>query len=138
MPFKKGDKKPPTSGRKLGSRNKRPLEIARNVALTGRTTLEVMLDAMRRYWDAGNLDKAAAIAKDAAPYVHARMASVDVGGKQGAPIETKDVSMPELARRIAFILGQAAREKAEEKPLAASVASNGHQYGRQLADGEIA
>ena len=62
------------------------------------------------------------------------MASIAVGGKPGAPIETKDVTNTELARRIAFILGQAAREQAEETPLAAS----GHQYDRQLADGEIA
>jgi hypothetical protein len=72
------------------------------------------------------------------PYMHPRLTSVDVGGKPGAPVETKDVTNAELARRIAFIFGEAAREKAEETPLGASVASNGHQYGRQLADGEIA
>ncbi|MCI0601184.1 MAG: hypothetical protein L0Y60_17050 [Beijerinckiaceae bacterium] len=32
-------------------------------------------------------------------------------GPDGGPIETKDVSMPELARKIALILGQAAREQ---------------------------
>ena len=31
-------------------------------------------------------------------------------GNCGSPIETEDVTMAELARRIAFILGQAARE----------------------------
>jgi hypothetical protein len=42
------------------------------------------------------------------------MAAVEVGGKPGAPpIETREVSNVELARRIAFILGQAAREQAE-------------------------
>jgi hypothetical protein len=91
-----------------------------------------MLETMRFYLDAGNLDKACAFARDAAPYIHPRMASIAVGGRPGEPIETKDVTNTELARRIAFILGQAAREKAEETPLAASVASNGHQYGRQL------
>jgi hypothetical protein len=112
MPFPKGVK-PPGSGRKRGSRNKRTLEIVRNVAATGKTPLEVMLEAMRSYYEAGDIDKAVAFAKDAAPYVHPRMAAVEVGGKPGAPpIETKDVSIVELARSIAFILGEAAREQA--------------------------
>ena len=57
-----------------------------------------MLQAMRLYWEAGNHDKAAVIAKDAAPYMHPRLTSVDVGGKQGAPIETKDVTTSENLR----------------------------------------
>jgi hypothetical protein len=69
MPFPKGVK-PRGSGRKLGSKSKRTLEIARNVALTGKTPLEVMLECMRSYLEAGNFDKAAAFANDAAPYVH--------------------------------------------------------------------
>jgi hypothetical protein len=97
-----------------------------------------MLKAMRFYWEAGNRDKAAAIAKDAAPYMHPRRTSVDVGGKPDAPVETKDVTNEELACRIPYIFQQAAREQAEQTPLAASVSSNGHQYGRQLANGEIA
>jgi hypothetical protein len=117
MPFKRGDKRPPGAGRRRGSRNKRNLEIERRVAATGKTPLEVMLEAMRSYYEAGDIDKAVAFAKDAAPYVHPRMASIDVGGKPGAPpIETKDVSNVELARRIAFIFGQAAREQAAAAP----------------------
>jgi hypothetical protein len=114
MPFPKGVK-PPGSGRKPGSRNKRNLEIERAVAATGKTPLEVMLEAMRSYYEAGDFDKAVAFAKDAAPYVHPRMAAIEVGGKPGAPpIETREVSHVELARRITFILGQAAREQADQ------------------------
>jgi hypothetical protein len=58
------------------------------------------------------IDKAAAFAKDAAPYMHPRLATVAVGGTPGAPIETKDMTMAELARRIAFIFREAAREGA--------------------------
>ena len=126
------------AGRPKGAITKRTREIAEKATLAGKTPIEILLEGMRFYYEAGNLDKACAFARDAAPYIHPRMASIAVGGKQGQPIETKDVSNEELARRIAFILGQAAMEKAEETPLAASVASNGHQYGRQLADGEIA
>jgi hypothetical protein len=111
MPFKKGDKRPPGAGRKFGSRNKRTNEIEKQVALTGKTPLEVMLDAMRFHYEAGDLDKAAAFAKDAAPYVHPRIANIEVSGTD-APIEIRDMTNAELARRIALILGQAAREKA--------------------------
>jgi hypothetical protein len=58
------------------------------------------------------LIKAAAFAKDAAPYMHPRLATVAVGGTPGAPIVTKDVTKAELARRIAFIFREAAREGA--------------------------
>jgi hypothetical protein len=41
------------------------------------------------------------------------MSSIAIGGQAGAPpIETRDVSMVELARRIAFIFNEAAREQA--------------------------
>jgi hypothetical protein len=99
------------AGRPKGGITQRTRQVAEKLALTGLTPLEAMLEAMRFYHAAGNRDKAAAIAKDAAPYMHPRLTSVDVGGKPGAPIETKDVTNEELARRIAFILGQAAREK---------------------------
>jgi hypothetical protein len=68
-----------------------------------------MLEAMRFHYAAGNLDKAAAFAKDAAPYVHQRLASVQVN--PDAPIETRELTMVELARWIAFVLGTAAREQ---------------------------
>jgi hypothetical protein len=100
------------AGRPKGATTKRSREIADRAALAGVMPLEIMLQGMCFYWKAGNLDKAVAIAKDAAPYMHPRLTSVAVGGKPGEPIETKDVTNTELARRIAFIFGQAAREGA--------------------------
>jgi len=44
------------------------------------TPIEVMLTAMRDLWDEGTSEakrEAARIAKDAAPYVHPRLASID-------------------------------------------------------------
>jgi hypothetical protein len=61
------------------------------------------------HYEKDNLDKAAAFAKDAAPFVHARMASISV---DAPPIEPRDLTIVELARRVAFILSQAARERA--------------------------
>lgn len=55
-------------------------------AAGGITPLDVMLRAMRAHVDAGNLDAAAGIAKDAAPYVHARLAAMQVSGLEGGPI----------------------------------------------------
>ena len=126
------------AGRPKGAITKRTREIAEKAILAGKTPIEILLEGMRFYYEAGNFDKACAFARDAAPYIHPRMASIAVGGKPGSPIETKDVTNTELARRIAFILGQAARDRAEEAALAASGAGNDHQYGRQLANGEIA
>jgi hypothetical protein len=119
----RGGRRPNQTGCPKGARTIRTREIAVQAALTGQTPLEVMLEAMRYYQavhaDPGAtvsvrvcaIDKAAAIAKDAAPYMHPRLTSVDDGGKPGAPIETKDVSLPDLARRLAFIFNQAALEE---------------------------
>jgi len=55
------------SGRPKGSRTVRLKKIAEKAALTGRTPLEVMLEAMRCHQEAGNLDRAAAIARTQRP-----------------------------------------------------------------------
>lgn len=68
----------PGAGRKPGAVTKKTREIAEKVAESGLTPLEVMIDAMLFLRDAGEREKAASIAKDAAPYVHARLSSVDV------------------------------------------------------------
>ena len=70
--------KRPGAGRKPGSATKRTREIADRAAARGLTPLEVMLRAMRRHWRKGELDRAAVIAKDAAPYVHPRLSSIDL------------------------------------------------------------
>jgi hypothetical protein len=69
--------KRPNAGRKPGSATKKTRDIANRAASEGITPLEVMLQAMRAHYDAGNLDEAALKAKDAAPYVHPKLASVD-------------------------------------------------------------
>jgi hypothetical protein len=67
----------PGAGRPVGQRT---AEIARAAAESGITPIEVMLGAMRELWDVGTPEakrEAAGIAKDAAPYVHPRLASID-------------------------------------------------------------
>ena len=68
------------AGRPPGSKNRRTQEIARAAAESGITPIEVMLGAMRALWDVGTAKakrEAAEIAKDAAPYIHPRLASLD-------------------------------------------------------------
>jgi hypothetical protein len=74
------------AGRKLGSPTTRRREIIDEAAKDGITPLEVQLRTMRALWDeaneGGTLDfelakQAAAIAKDAAPYLHPRLANIE-------------------------------------------------------------
>lgn len=51
-------------------------------------------------------------ARDAAPYMHARLQAVEHTGKDGGPIETVDLSDTEAARRIAFTLAKATQPTA--------------------------
>ncbi|MDS1142402.1 hypothetical protein RE432_18365 [Pusillimonas sp. SM2304] len=76
----------PGAGRKPGSATKKTREIADKAAKDGITPLEVMLEAMISFRDAGELDRAASIAKDAAPYVHPRLAAIEHSGKDGGPL----------------------------------------------------
>lgn len=66
--------------RAKGSLNKATIErlaLATKAKDAGITPLEVMLDAMRELLDQGNKVAAAAIAKDAAPYVHPRLQQIE-------------------------------------------------------------
>lgn len=73
------------------------------IASEKQTPLEVMLEAMEYAMSKvrgteNALEKkifyeaAHAHAKDAAPYIHAKLAAVEVSGPNGGPIETKDVT----------------------------------------------
>jgi hypothetical protein len=53
---------------------------ARPAAAGGLSPLEVLLSVMRHYFERGQLEKAARVAKDAAPYVHARVVAAPTGG----------------------------------------------------------
>jgi len=61
------------AGRKPGGANVRTREIADKAAKAGITPLEIMLEAMRTSYEAGELAEAAKHAAVAAPYVHARL-----------------------------------------------------------------
>lgn len=75
------------AGRPRGSKSAKTLAIADRAAAEGITPLEVILKAMRHHLDAGNLDRAAEFAKDAAPYVHPRLGATHVTGGLGVRLE---------------------------------------------------
>jgi hypothetical protein len=82
------------AGRKPGSTTTKTREIADRAAAEGITPLEVMLEAMRAHHAAKRLDEAAAIAKDAAPYMHPRLAAIEHGGKDGGPVQLSWLMAP--------------------------------------------
>lgn len=80
--------KPKTGGRQKGTPNKRTLE---NFAVIGEgiLPLEVLLQSMRKAWEDGNVTAACAYAKEAAPYCHSKLSSMDatLNGKMGLTVE---------------------------------------------------
>jgi hypothetical protein len=76
----------PGSGRKLGSATTKTREIANALAANGLTPLEHMLQVLRDP-DSSASEKQWA-AQNAAPYIHPKLSSVQVGGDQsGVPIQ---------------------------------------------------
>lgn len=80
------------AGRPKGAATKRSREIADRAAKEGLTPLEVMLTAMRKHAKEDRWDEAASIAKDAAPYMHPRLASMQHTGRNDGPIQTVDLT----------------------------------------------
>lgn len=110
------------AGRKPGGKNQKSREIADKAAEQGITPLEVMLDAMRHMHKMAMVDglddiekgsilkEAAEIAKDAAPYMHPRLAAIQHSGDPDKPIEVVSLGSTELARRLASLLTAATEQ----------------------------
>lgn len=87
------------AGRKPGSATKKTREIADRAASQGITPLEVMLGAMQSFWDGGDVEKAASIAKDAAPYMHPRLAAIEhTGSGVNGEIQTENKWIVEVVK----------------------------------------
>lgn len=91
-----------TGGRQKGTPNKATAAKAEAIAASGLTPLDYMLQVMRDE----DVERHArfAAAKAAAPYVHPHLAAVTHTGPDGGPIQTEDVSVTDVARRVAFLL----------------------------------
>lgn len=80
------------AGRKKGVPNKRTAELQKKVEESGLTPLEFLLSVMRN--DVGEPKDRMAAAIAAAPYVHARLSSVDL--KADVQTRTLDQAIAEL------------------------------------------
>lgn len=77
------------AGRKKGSRTVRTTKVAEKALTSGKVTpLEAILKAMYVHYDAEEWDAAAALAKDAAPYMHPKLQSVMHTGDKENPVVT--------------------------------------------------
>ncbi len=75
------------AGRPKGVPNKASAAKAAEIAASGLTPLDWMLSVLRD--PTVDYDRRDRMAKDAAPYVHPRLASTEVTGKDGAPLVAK-------------------------------------------------
>lgn len=76
----------PGAGRKPNTPNKRTAELQKAVEESGMTPLDYMLSVMRNETNEPRERLTAAVS--AAPYVHAKLSSIELAGKDGAPMET--------------------------------------------------
>jgi len=96
--------KRPGAGRPKGSHDVKTRAVAAALAEQGITPLEVICEAMWAHYQKGELDAAASLAKDAAPYMHARLSAVQVGNPDGtSPVL---ISLVEVVRSVPGSNGQ--------------------------------
>ena len=113
----------PGAGRKPGSANKKTRAIADKAAAEGITPLEVMLQTMRALWDSAvaengkvtDFEKAQAACstgKDAAPFIHPRMQTIQ------AQIDKTVSERTSKDRNLAIIEKlRAAKSRKEQEPV---------------------
>ena len=75
-----------------------PPNLFWHIRVTVLTPLAVLLAAMQQKWDEGDIDAAASLARAAAPYVHARRATIREHGETELD-RLSDAQLDELRRR---------------------------------------
>jgi hypothetical protein len=116
----------PGAGRKTGAATVRTRQIANELAREGETPLQVLIGTMRELWQqaanaptaAERLEKklaACAVAKDASPYIHPRLAAVAATVRQVTSV--RDLSDAELLALIGSLGGNVIDSQAEPLPL---------------------
>src|SRR5215216_1702956 len=97
----------PGAGRKPGSKTKKTSALAKRLNVDGITPLEVMVETMRHHYAAGNLNEAAAVAKDCAPYMHPRLNATTVSNKEGEAFRVESGARELLLGRISQLTARA-------------------------------
>lgn len=77
-------------------------ELIAKAKSDGVMPLQVMLEAMREYWDNGDKASAASVAKDAAPYCHPKLANIEHSGHM-SHIVSHDDAMAEIEEIITSV-----------------------------------
>lgn len=90
---------PKWGGRQKGTPDKKTAEFRQQVVASGLTPLEVMLSNMRHWLEKGERDKAQRCAADAAPYLHAKLSSIDA--KVAVSQDPREMTEAELLAIIA-------------------------------------
>ena len=108
--FQKGQSGNP-AGKPRGTLNKDTRAIMEAAEATGRAPLAIMLEAMHKAWDSGDIESATKYAALAAPYCHPRLQSVEHAGKPEKPVKLEVCwrseprehnQQPEWARDVAY------------------------------------
>ena len=130
------------AGKKKGSINKATRALREQIAATGLTPMEVMLSNMQRAYEEAHKSEADITseavkgcehdeilarvkravgyrqiaqncAKDAAPYAHPRLATIEHGGPDGGPIMVGQVTDEDRAKALAVFLAKTNKGKSE-------------------------
>jgi hypothetical protein len=103
---------PKTGGRRKGSRNKRTTELQARIRASGMDPLSFMIAVMRNA--KAPLEMRFEAARSAAPYVHPKLTAIEHSGKDGGPVEAKQVYTDiEAARLIGRLLSKVSGELEE-------------------------
>ena len=92
--LEKNGKRPKTGGRTVGTRNKKTAAVLEAIEKSGMTPLDYMLSVMRN--ENNDPRERLNAAMGAAPYVHAKLASVEVSGPNKGPIVVAASTLDEM------------------------------------------
>jgi hypothetical protein len=101
------------AGRRAGTVNRASATKRAEIAASGLTPLDYMLQIMRD--DAAEPSRRDDMAKAAAPYVHPKLAAIEHTGANGGPIEVAHLTDDELANIATGRGARAAASKASPK-----------------------
>lgn len=105
--------RPKVGGRVKGTPNKATMQQAEDIRRSGLTPLQYMIGVMRD--EDKTTDVRLDAAKAAAPYVHPKLASIEVKGDPDAPIEVHH-TVDAFTSRIARIATRAAADEGDREP----------------------
>ena len=83
MPFKKGDPKPPSSGRKKNSGNKVKSEVRKRVLAAGHDPVLALIDIARDSYAEGELSISLQANRELMTYMYPKLKSVEHSTQQG-------------------------------------------------------